>query len=281
MRFFNFLYKPYPFNDDLKHNAKVILFISLGVLAFLLAYQPVEISTLSSRELFYLAVGVALSTFLLLTLNLIVLPSFFPKVFNSTVWNIKREILWNIWILFTISGSDLIFYSRLFEIFEMSFYDIIKIMLLGLLPVAVLVIINHQRLLQANLRSARELNRRLMDRRKQQDKLIDFQSDYKNDVLSVRAGSLILIKSADNYIEVYYEGKGSVKKQMVRSSLKRAEEAVKHFDFIFKCHRTFIVNLHYIKEIQGRPNGYPLYLTHLDFPVMVSQNFVKPFNKII
>lgn len=281
MKYLNFLYKPYPFNDDLKHNAKLILFISLGVLAFLLAYQPVEISTLSSRELFYLAAGVAVSTFLVLTLNLIVLPSFLPKVFNSNVWNIKREIFWNVWILFAISGSDLIFYSRLFEIFEISFYDIIKIMLLGLLPVAVLIIINHQRLLQANLRSARELNKRLMESRSQQDKLIEFQSDYKNDVLSVRAGSLILVRSADNYIEVYYEGRRGVKKQMVRSSLKRAEEAVKPFDFIFKCHRTFIVNLHYIKEITGRPNGYTLYFTHLDFPVMVSQNYVKAINKLI
>ncbi|MCD6367125.1 MAG: hypothetical protein J7L46_06265, partial [Bacteroidales bacterium] len=59
-----FLNKPYPFNDDFKHNAKIILFISFGILAFLLLFQPIEISSLSRKDVFYLVTGLAISTFL-------------------------------------------------------------------------------------------------------------------------------------------------------------------------------------------------------------------------
>lgn len=276
-----FLNKQYPFNDDLRHNAKIILFLSLGVLAFLLLFQPIEISSFSKKEIFYLVTGLAVSTFLILSFNLIVLPSLFPKIFNNKVWNIKREIIWNIWILLAISSSDFLFYSKLFGVIDINFSDIVKIILLGFLPVAVLIIINQERLLRSHLKSAQQLNKKLIESKQQKEKLIHFESDYKKDNLIIKSDSLILIKSADNYIEVYYEWEGIVKKQMIRSSLTKAEGTIQDFDFIIKCHRTFIVNINHIKEIQGNPQGYKLYFKNLDFPALVSQKYIKDFNKII
>jgi hypothetical protein len=80
-----FLKKPYPFNDDLKHNAKVILFISLGVLAFLLIFQPIDISSWTKKEFAYLVIGIAISTFSVLSISLIVLPSLFQKFFYKDI----------------------------------------------------------------------------------------------------------------------------------------------------------------------------------------------------
>ncbi|MCK5135911.1 MAG: LytTR family transcriptional regulator [Bacteroidales bacterium] len=274
-----FLNKPYPFNDDLRHNAKIIFFISLGVLVFLLIFQPIEINSFSKKEIFYLVTGIAASTFLVLSLNLIVLPSLFPKIFN--VWNIKREIIWNIWILLAISSIDFLFYSKLFGVIDITFFDIGKIVLLGLLPVAVLITINQERLLRSHLKYAQQLNKKVIESKQQKEKLIHFESDYKKDNLIIKSDSLILIKSADNYIEVYYESEDIVKKQMIRSSLKKAEETIRDFDFIIKCHRTFIVNINHIKEIQGNSQGYKLDFKNLDSPALVSQKYIKDFNKII
>jgi len=177
----NFLHKPYPFNDDLKHNAKTILFISLGVLVFLLIFQPIEVSEFSQKEIFYLLSGLALSTFFILTLNLIVIPSLFKKI--SANWDIKREIIWNIWILFAISGSDFVLYTQLFGIININYSDIGRILLLGSLPVAVLIVINQQRLLRSNLKSAQQLNKKLIENKQHKEKLIHFESEYKKDGL--------------------------------------------------------------------------------------------------
>ena len=274
-----FLNKPYPFNDDLRHNAKIILFISLGVLSFLLIFQPIEIGSFSTKEIFYLVTGLAISTFLVLSVNLIVLPSLFPKLFYNNIWNIKREIIWNIWILLTISSSDFLFYSQLFGVLDISFSDIGRIVLLGFLPVAVLIIINQDRLLRSHLKTAQLLNNKLASIKQKKEKLIHFESDYKKDKLSISPNSLIVIKSADNYIEVFYRSDNVVKKQMIRYSLKKATETVDEFEFILRCHRTFIVNVNHIKEIKGNSQGYKLYLEDLDFPVFVSQKFIASFKE--
>ena len=276
-----FLNKPYPFNDDLRHNAKIIFFISIGILAFLLIFQPIKIESYSRIDLFYLVTGLAASTFLTLTLNLIVLPSLFPNILDSSKWNIKREVLWNIWILLTISSSDFLFYTKLFGIINIDFFDVAKIILLGFLPVAALIVINQDRLLRFHLKSAQLLNKKLLESKQQTEKLIHFESEYKHDELIIKPEALVLIKSSDNYIEIFYLSEGLIKKQMVRSTLKKAELTVKDYDHIIKCHRTFIVNINHVIEIQGNYQGYKLQFQQVDFPVPVSQKYIPEFKKRI
>jgi LytTr DNA-binding domain-containing protein len=278
---FKFLNKPYPFNDDLKHNAKVIFFISLGVLLFLIVFQPIEISKFNNKQIITLVSGLAASTFLVLSLNMIVLPSIIPRLFYHRNWTIKKEILWNLWILLTISSSDLLFYSSLFNIIEIKFIDVVKIISMGFLPVAVLIIINQDRLLRSHLKSAYQLNKKLISSKQSGQKLIHFESDYKSDELLISPEALLLIKSADNYIEVHFRSEGRLKKQMIRSSLKKANDAVKQYDFILRCHRTCIVNLHHIVEIHGNSQGYKLHLEDIEFPVYVSQKYIVDFSKQI
>ncbi|MBE9467535.1 MAG: LytTR family transcriptional regulator [Bacteroidetes bacterium] len=276
-----FLKKTYPFNDDLTHNAKIIFFISLGVLAFLLVFQPIDINLFSKKEIFYLVTGLAVSTFLVLSFNLIVLPSLFPKIFNNKGWNIKKEIIWDIWILLAISSSDFVFYSKLLGVFDIDFNFIVKNILLAVLPVAVLIIINQERLLKAHLKSAQQLNKKLIESKQQKEKFINFESDYKKDKLIIKLDSLILIKSADNYIEVYYESDDLVKKQMIRTTLQKAELVINEYDFVVRCHRAFIVNINRIAEIQGNSQGYKLFFKNIEFPAIVSQKYIQEFSKLI
>lgn len=162
---FRFLNKPYPLNDDLKHNAKIILFLSIGIFAFLFAFQPIGISSFTKNEIIYLVFGLAATIFFILTLNLIVLPSMFPKFFNTNKWDIKREIFWNIWMLLSISSSALLVYSKILGEIDIQFSDVLKIILIASIPVALLITINHDRLLRSHLKSAQLLNKKLIEKR--------------------------------------------------------------------------------------------------------------------
>ena len=275
-----FLRKSYPFNEDLKHNAKVIFFISVGVLAFILVFQPIDIYS-HSKKLVFLIAGFFLSTFVTLAINLLVLPSLFPRLFRSEKWNVGKEILWNVWLLLNVSFADFLIYTRLFEIMNLHFSDVGKILLIACLPVAVLIVINQERLLRTHLRTALQMNERLMKSRNLKEALIHLESEYKTDSITIKADALVLIKSAENYIEVYYRSNGNVKKQMVRSSLKKAEETLRDFDFLFKCHRSYIVNINHIKDVRGDSQGYTLSFDQIDFPVPVSQNYIEEFKKLI
>ena len=276
-----FLNKPYPFNDDLKHNAKIIFFISIGVLIFLLLFHPIDYSSYSKKDIFYLITGLGASTFLTLSLNLIIIPSFFPNRFLQSIWTIKKEILWNIWILFSISASNFLFYVKLFGVIDFGFSDVGNILLLGFLPVAVLIIINQDRLLRSHLKSAIKLNYKLKENKLQKEKLISFESEYKKDSLTIKLNSLILVRSADNYIDVFYKSNGYVKSQMIRSTLEKTALNLKEYDFVFRCHRTFIINVNQIEEITGSSQGYKLYFENIDFPVLVSQKYINEFKKLI
>jgi hypothetical protein len=280
MAMLDILNKPYPFNDDLKHNSKIVFFISVGVVAFLLLFQPLGINAMTMQNKSYLIMGLGFITFLALSFHLLILPSLFPAMFVSERWNIKKEIFWNLWILFTIS-TGYFFYCKFMGLMNISFNMVIKLILAAILPITVLIITNHNRMLKAHLKLANELTRKLRDNKLIQDKIIRFDSDYQKDSLAIKVSLLLLIRSANNYIEVFWKDGEEIRKQMVRCSITRAEEMLKEDKFIFKCHRSYIVNINYIEKIEGNLQGYKLYMEKLPTPVPVSKNYANKLNELI
>ncbi len=276
----NFLNKPYPFNNDLKHNTKIIFFISVGVFVFLFLFQPLQINELANRDKYFLVFGLGVITFLSLSLNLLILPSLFPKILNGSAWNVKKEIFWDIWILFTVSFGYFLYYKAL-GIMEFGFSMIITLILIAIVPISVLIVLNRHRLLRSHLKSANELNVKLKEYKSIPDRLVHFVSDYQKDNLSIKVSFILFVRSANNYIEVFWKEDQEVKNQMVRLSLTKAEEMLKDFKFIFKCHRSFMINVNHIDKIEGSTQGYRLYFEKVDFPVPVSKIYVHKLKELI
>lgn len=276
----NFLNKPYPFNDDLKYNSKLIFFISIGVLAFLYLFQPLDVSLMDNKHKLYVVVGLGAVTFLSLSLNLLILPSLFPGIFIKRIWNIKKEILWNLWILSTISVGYSLYY-RLLDIFSVDFRMVLGLIIIAIIPITGLIIVNRNRMLRHNLRLSERINKKLNDNKLIEEKLVHFESDYVKDNLSIKVSLLLLIRAANNYIEVFWKEGDVVKNHMIRTSLLKAEELLKEHKFIFKCHRSYMVNVNYIDKIEGNVQGYKLFFENLDFSIPVSKNFVFKLKELI
>lgn len=276
----NLFNEPYPFNDDLKHNSKIIFFISIGVLLFLMLLQPFDISLLPIPEKYYLIIGFGVITFLSLSLNLLFIPSLFPKTFTSSKWNIKKEIFWNLWMLFTIL-TGYFFYCKTLGVLKFDFNMVIKLILTAIIPISGLIIINQNKMLRSHLKLADDINKKLKDNKLRQEEIIYFNSDYQKDSLAIKVSLLLFIRSANNYIEVFWKEADSVKNQMVRCSMANAEELLKEHKFIIKCHRSFIVNINYIDRFEGNLQGYKLHFENIDFPIPVSKNFASKLQELI
>jgi len=276
----DFLRKPYPFNDDLKRNAKIIFFISISIFVFLLLFQPLNISSIENRDKIYLIAGLGIITFLSLSLNLLIIPSLFPKVFLLKEWIVWKEILWNLWILFTISFGYFLSYKVL-GILEFDFYMIVKLILFAIMPLTLLIVFNQNRLLKIHLNTANELNERLKESKEIHDKLVHFDSEYQKDKLSIKARLILLIRSADNYIEIFWKDGDSIKKQLIRSTLLKTQDLLKDFNYIFKCHRSYIINVNYIDRIEGNSQGYKLFIENIDFEIPISKNSVSELKEKI
>jgi hypothetical protein len=275
-----FLNKPYPFNDDLKHNTKIIFFISVGVFGFLFLFQPLQIDALATQDKYFLAIGLGVITFLSLSLNLLILPSLFSRILNGSSWNVKKEILWDLWILFTVGFGYFLYYKAL-GIMAFGFSMIVKMILIAIVPTSVLIVFNRNRLLRSHLKLANELNQKLKEHKSIPEKLVHFVSDYQKDNLSIKVSLLLFVRSANNYIEVFWKEGQLVKSQMVRCSLLKAEEILKDDKFIFKCHRSYLANINYIDKIEGSSQGYRLYFENVDFPVPVSKNYAEKLKELI
>lgn len=269
-----FLRKPYPFNDDLKRNAKIIFFISISIFVFLLLFQPLDISNIENQDKIYLIIGLGIITFLSLSVNLMVLPSILPKIFLHREWIVWKEVLWNLWLLFTISFGYFLLY-KILGIVEFDFYMVIKLILIAVMPLTLLIVFNQNRLLQLHLHIANDLNKKLNDNKYIHDKLVDFDSDYQKDKFSIKARLIFLIRSADNYIEIFWKEGDFIKKQLVRSTLLKTQELLSEYNYIFKCHRSFIVNVNYIDRVEGNTQGYKLFLENIDFEIPVSKTSIE------
>ncbi|MFO7843959.1 MAG: LytTR family DNA-binding domain-containing protein [Bacteroidales bacterium] len=277
---FKFLNKPYPFNDDLKYNSKLIFFISIGVLGFLYLFQPLDVSLMDDNEKLYVVLGLAAITFLSLSLNLLILPSLFPGIFIKRVWTIKKEILWNLWILTTITVGYYLYY-KLLGIFTVDYKMVLGLIVIAIIPITGLIIVNRNRMLRSNLKLAERINKKLEENKSIDNKLVHFQSEYAKDNLSIKVNLLVLIRAANNYIEVFWMEGEKIRNKMIRTSLKNAEELLNDYDFIFKCHRSFMVNTHYIDKIEGNIQGYKIYFENVDFTVPVSKKFAYKLKQLV
>ena len=276
-----FFKKPNPYNEDLRQNVKLVFFISLGVMGFLALFQPINFTPFSRNDIVYLVGGTSVTTFLVLVFNIIILPSLFPKLFFHKNKSFVRDLFWNIWILVSLSLANLLLFFKLFGLKFISFEVVTQISLLGFIPLTVLIITNHFRSLRALLRQERAVNQSLMEANKPEDKFIHFESEYKNDNLIIKPETIILIKAADNYIEVFYESEGELKNKMIRSSLVKAEALLSEYTNIIRTQRSFIVNVRHIKEIQIAPDGYKLLFNKSDLTAFVSQKYITDFKKLI
>jgi len=274
-----FLRRKYPFNNNLIHNAKIIFFVSIALTGFLYFFQPFDLNSFPTKQKLFFSASIGMITFTVLSFNLLVLPSYFTKVFNNEKWTVLKEIIWDTWLITSISIAYIIFLNVV-DIQILKGVFIIKVILLSVVPISLLVIFNRNRLLKLNLNDALELNKKLMQKLRNQPHHITFYSDY-NETLTIDPEKIILIRSAGNYVEIFFENNDKATKKMLRSPLKRVEEALEEYAFIYKTHRSYLVNVNYIVEAEGNSQGIKLTLRLLDFKVPVSRNYIAKLKELL
>ncbi|WP_367997929.1 LytR/AlgR family response regulator transcription factor [Zobellia uliginosa] len=77
------------------------------------------------------------------------------------------------------------------------------------------------------------------------------------------------IQSQDNYVEIHYFKDGNHTKYLMRGTLKKI---LKDFTFLFKVHRSFVVNPHNIDELIGNSNKASITFKCMDSTIPVSKS---------
>ncbi|MCK3683519.1 LytTR family transcriptional regulator DNA-binding domain-containing protein [Maribellus sp. YY47] len=262
------LNKKYPFNDNLKINARTISSVSLGIFLFLLFFQPFEIQNPDFDNRLIILATFGAITLVLLSIFRLVIPSIFIQTFSEERWTIKKEII--IDLLFVISNSVAFsFFARYVGGVRINFPIAINIVILSISAAAVLVTINRIYMLKKQIE---EFSQYLPDDLKQKqesskDEMIDFESENKTEFFQIPSSQVLLIKSANNYIEVLYQDAGKINKKLIRNTLKNTEEQLANYEDMIRCHRSYIVNR---KQVQKLTRGnYGLELSLFNYPQQI------------
>jgi DNA-binding LytR/AlgR family response regulator len=103
---------------------------------------------------------------------------------------------------------------------------------------------------------------------------IEFESENKSDYLQLPLQQIILIKSANNYIEVIYNQENKTRKKLIRNTLKNTEKQFAKYPSMLRCHRSYIVNKNYIQKVKKGSDG--LILVLFDYPqeIHVSRQYI-------
>lgn len=270
----NSLNKKYPFNDNLKVNTRSISSVSLGIFLFLLFFQPFEVQNPDFNNRLIILATFGAITLVLLSIFRLVIPSIFITAFSEERWTILKEII--IDLLFVICNSvAFAFFARYVGRIPMTFPIVINIVIISITAAAVVVITNQFYLLK---KKVQRLETSPQDTTPNEPvetpKEIEFESENKTEYFTLFLEQLVLIKSANNYIEIIYKQNDEIRKKLIRSTMKSTENLLQKYPEIIRCHRSCMVNKNYIKKVSRGSDGLTLNLFDYPQEIPVSRQYV-------
>jgi DNA-binding LytR/AlgR family response regulator len=255
-----------------------IFIISFGVFLFILFFQPFPLETLDfNNRLLYVA-GFGGISFFVSVLILIGMPLALPKWFKTSMWETGPPFILNS-LLLVLTATAFAFYIRFVGNSNLSLYILFKIALVCLIPVIILVILYKNKYQERTIDILREQNKAYLltineFEQIKEEKEIEIFSSSKTNSLIVAPNNIISIQSADNYIEIYYLNRDIPEKKLIRNTLKDIELQLTKFKNIIRCHRTCLVNVHFIDKISRNSTGYYLKISEINKEFSVSRQYV-------
>jgi hypothetical protein len=278
-----YLNQPYPVYG---RSWKIIVTIGLFISFFLVAFQPFGLSSYQNSYRLSFEIGYGAVTSLTLLLYHLTFPLLFRKEYNATKWTVLKQIIWQLWVLFSIGFANFLYSSFFFHFannYKAFLYYQFYTLSVGIIPVVVITVIIQNRMLAENLKIANDYNMGFASTTDNglEEESVCLMAENNKDKLEVNSSDLIYITSTGNYIQAFYLNGNNLKSILLRNTLKQVEYQLKDSHFMIKCHRAFLVNRNKIVRVKGNSQGLKLVLNCTDEEIPVSRNLSKSLMDII
>ena len=266
--------------NSLRDEVGRLFIISFGVFLFILFFQPFPLDTLDYNSRLLYVTGFGLIIFFSAIIALIILPAAIPKWFDiKNEWENGPPLQLSL-VLLIITVTAFLFYIRWVGQVNLSLYIMFKAFLVGLLPLVALTSMYKNKSMEREIEVLQDQNRQYISKMREyendaREEEIDIFTDYKEGKLKLKVKDIILFRSADNYIEVYFLKNETIEKRLIRSTLKNIELQLAKFSDLIRFHRTGIVNKTYVEKLVRDYNGYSLKIKYLEEKIPVSRHNLK------
>src|SRR5512133_1049525 len=250
---------------DKQNIVRLILFTAAFALLFINLYSPFGVEekfNISNLRLFAYSSGVILTGILVVALSRIIMYQAVRRgaelrIYQYLIW-VAAEII-SMAFFYTFYELVILNDTRTFtEIFRLS---VLNTSLTLLLPYSALWLYF----------SWREKQRLLLEMSELPDvpaqkAMIPLRDEKGTLRLSLKRSDILYLQGTDNYVTVWYLSKERLSKFLLRNTLKKMEDGLQN-ESIFRCHRSYLVNMEKIKLIRREKEGL---MVELDTPVTVS-----------
>ncbi len=269
----------------LKAELGLFLSISLGIFLFVLFFQPFPLENFNPDNLLLFKAGLGAIIFLFTFLNRIVFPPFI-KDFQKTNKEARLPYLSGPTLQIVLSSTAFAFYLRYVGMVHITFPTMFKVVIICASPLVILYIHDLLKTLyyQNNLLNNEKKTLLQQIEKAEEDylsKTIEFISDYQSENIVLSLADILLIKSADNYVEIIYKEGQEFKKHLIRNTLKNIEVQLKGSTFFVRCHRICIVNVYHIEKLDKSQNNYFLSFKNYTEKIPVSRQYLLKIKEYI
>ncbi|WP_405610448.1 LytR/AlgR family response regulator transcription factor [Polaribacter sp. Asnod1-A03] len=285
-KIYSWLSTPYYFNPSFKFKVKVSISMGLFVFLFLYIFKPFYLASFVGIVLQYTAF-IGFVTFLGIFFILSVPPILFKNYFHEDNWTIGRNLFLIIIGIF-VTGSCLWYFGSLLKSFH-SFGTISYLRylfysyLVGTLPVVIFIFLNEKNIREKREKKAvKTINILIKKQKKEHKKLIlqeyiTIYSDNKKEQINFKIKDLVYITSQGNYASFFLlsDHKKGIKETILRITLTNINKELETYNNIIRCHKSYIINTKFIKDIKGNARGYLLISDVIPFEIPVSRSFSK------
>ncbi|MFA6832181.1 MAG: LytTR family transcriptional regulator DNA-binding domain-containing protein [Bacteroidaceae bacterium] len=249
-----------------KNNIKLILFTAVFSLCFINIYRPFDSTKWYNISSFYYFVY---SSLLVLTGILVIAASRYAmsrfikrnKLHNIEyfLWVVVEILILSIiYTIYTIAARPELTWWHFSDVIIVFEQINLKTILVIILPYIVSWLYFSNEDKRKKIRSILEKEKTVLP-----NALLQFRDENDELKFSAKTGNIVLLESADNYVEITYLNQGVPTKFLLRNTLKRLSNTSLQNSPIKRCHRSRMVNFAHVEALRKQPNG--LYL-EIDIP---------------
>jgi len=291
------LQRPYYFESSSTGNWKRSLFVGLFVFLFLWLFRPFGLQSFPGN-LLLISLGYGAVTFGSMAFFFFLVFPLFPNYYNEEKWNLGKEILSTLWVLAMIGLGNALFSSMVgiahFNIKTIFWFEVYTV-LVGIFPTMATLVVKEKILSKKYEKESEQINQIIEPRQQSTEvagtmaagqslnenvKLL-FPSESGKEDLHVNDEDFLFVRSADNYAEIYFLSGGKIQKKVIRSSLKAIVAALQGKQNIYRCHKSYLVNLAKVNHVSGNAQGYKLHLKDVEDQIPVSRKLNEEIKEIL
>lgn len=280
--FISWFTRPFPFQFFFTRPGWSIGGLCLFIFLFLTVFEPFGFA---SEEFKIPQTSVALiyscTPAIVIILHRVALRAYLPFFSKEEQWTVGKELALYVSILITTGLTNTAFSFFLDAHISWRtlprelWRDMYHTLAIGLLPISVLILVSHYILLRRNIgRSATSTIALKNAQPIRPHSLVTIPSPIKKDQIQVDVSQLVYIKSDGNYLDVVLV---SGEKKTIRGSIQIAEDVFRTYPDIFRCHRSYLINLSRIQSVTGNALGYIITFSN-NHQIPVSRSKLREFD---